>query len=199
METLFTRTLNQLREYDITQNKSLPLPEQTGTREFDQLNQVLTRLIGHAHLAYGNQKQFVENAAHELQTPLAVIRSKLDLLINSTPRSPRETASLLADITRANEHLSPAQQSLLLLHQDRQQPVSGAGIRRSRCPTRSKSSSPITRPSMTATCPSSQRIHRTDPASPSKRQLLPDRDPDQQPRQQCHPAQRSPAVGCGSG
>lgn len=110
----FYATLNQLREYDITQNKSLPFPEQTGTREFDQLNGVLTRLIGHAHLAYGNQKQFVENAAHELQTPLAVIRSKLDLLIDSSTLT-EETANLLADITRANDHLSQLNKNLLLL------------------------------------------------------------------------------------
>jgi signal transduction histidine kinase len=106
--------MNQLQEYDIIQNKILPLPAQTGTREFDQLNQALTRLIGHVHLAYSNQKQFVENAAHELQTPLAVIRSKLDLLINSSTLT-EETASLLADITQANDHLSQLNKNLLLL------------------------------------------------------------------------------------
>jgi signal transduction histidine kinase len=110
----FYATMKQLREYDIIQNQSLSLPEQTGTREFDQLNQVLIRLIGHVHLAYSNQKQFVENAAHELQTPLAVIRSKLDLLINS-PSLTEETANLLADITQANDHLSQMNKNLLLL------------------------------------------------------------------------------------
>jgi signal transduction histidine kinase len=110
----FYATMKQLQEYDITQNQSLSLTEQTGTREFDQLNQVLSRLIGHVHLAYSNQKQFVENAAHELQTPLAVIRSKLDILINSSTLT-EETAHLLADITQANDHLSQLNKNLLLL------------------------------------------------------------------------------------
>jgi signal transduction histidine kinase len=110
----FHATMKQLRDYDITRNQSLPLPEHTGIREFDQLNQVLTKLIGHVHLAYNNQKQFVENAAHELQTPLAVIRSKLDLLINSSTLT-EETAALLEDITQANDHLSQLNKNLLLL------------------------------------------------------------------------------------
>jgi len=110
----FYATMKQLQEYNITQNQSLSLPEQTDTREFDQLNQVLIRLIGHVQLAYSNQKQFVENAAHELQTPLAVIRSKLDLLINSSSLT-EETANLLADITKANDHLSQLNKNLLLL------------------------------------------------------------------------------------
>lgn len=110
----FYATMNEIKEYDIVKNQSLPLTAQTGVREFDQLNQVLTQLIGNVTQAYRNQKQFVENAAHELQTPLAIIRSKLDLLINS-PHLTEETANLLADITEANDRLSQMNKNLLLL------------------------------------------------------------------------------------
>ncbi len=110
----FYATMKEVNEYDIIKNESFQLPTQTGIREFDQLNQVITTLIGNVTQAYRNQKQFVENAAHELQTPLAIIRSKLDLLINS-PHLTEETASLLADITAANDRLSQMNKNLLLL------------------------------------------------------------------------------------
>ena len=110
----FHATLNTIREYDINGNQSLPLPRQTGIREFDQLNLVITDMIGHVNQAYSNQKQFTENAAHELQTPLAIIRSKLDLLIDSSSLT-EETAGLLADITEANDRLSQMNKNLLLL------------------------------------------------------------------------------------
>src|SRR5450432_408705 len=49
-----------------------------------------------------------------MQTPLAVIRSKLELLINQ-PNITEKSASLLADITEANERLSQMNRTLLLL------------------------------------------------------------------------------------
>ena len=60
----FYVTLKAVQTYDITQNQSLPLDGQTDTREFDQLNQVITRLIGHVNQAYGNQKQFTCSSFH---------------------------------------------------------------------------------------------------------------------------------------
>src|ERR1700722_73881 len=51
-------TLKAVQTYDINQNQSLLLDGQTGTREFDQLNQVITQLIGNVNRAYSNQKQF---------------------------------------------------------------------------------------------------------------------------------------------
>jgi signal transduction histidine kinase len=110
----FYATMKKIKEYDIVKDQSLQLTQQTGIAEFDQLNQVITRLIGNVTRAYSNQKQFVENASHEIQTPLAIIRSKLDLLINSAGLT-EETAGLLADITEANDRLSQMNKNLLLL------------------------------------------------------------------------------------
>jgi signal transduction histidine kinase len=110
----FYATMKEVNDYDIVNNQSLALTAQTGIQEFDQLNQVINQLIGNVTLAYSNQKQFVENASHELQTPLAIIRSKLDLLINS-PELTEETAHLLSDITEANDRLSQMNRNLLLL------------------------------------------------------------------------------------
>lgn len=112
--TPFFSTMQEVKQYDITRNQSLRLPPSTGTTEFDQLNKVITSLIGNVNQAFHQQKQFVENASHEMQTPLAIIRSKLELLINQ-PELNEKTASLLSDITEANDRLSQMNRTLLLL------------------------------------------------------------------------------------
>lgn len=110
----FFSTLQVVKKYDIVQNQKLSLPSSTGTTEFDELNNVVASLINNVNQAYQQQKQFVENASHEMQTPLAIIRSKLELLINQ-PELTEKAASLLSDITEANDSLSQMNRTLLLL------------------------------------------------------------------------------------
>lgn len=110
----FFNTLQQVNSYDIIRNQFLHLPAETGTVEFDQLNNVVGELVGKVNTAYHNQKQFVENASHEMQTPLAIIRSKLELLSNQIGLT-QKAASQLADITEANDRLSQMNRTLLLL------------------------------------------------------------------------------------
>ena len=110
----FYATLEKTGSYDVVQNTAFQLQEETGITEFNQLNSELSSLIEKVNQAYSNQKQFVENASHEIQTPLAIIRSKLELLINE-PGLTEKKAALLADITQANERLSQMNKSLLLL------------------------------------------------------------------------------------
>jgi signal transduction histidine kinase len=112
--TPFYSTMTAVRGYDIRQNKPLLLDGATGIEEFDRLNQTLLDLIDHVDQAYRNQKQFTENASHELQTPLAIIRSKVELLIEG-PGLNEDSAQLLQEITEANERLSQMNKNLLLL------------------------------------------------------------------------------------
>ncbi len=49
--------------------------------EFNLLNSSLGLFIENADREYTGLKEFTENASHELQTPLAIVRSKLDVLI----------------------------------------------------------------------------------------------------------------------
>ena len=110
----FYETLKVAGNYDVAHKPSLGLQGETGISEFNELNRELNSLTTNVNQAYANQKQFVENASHEIQTPLAIIRSKLDLLINQ-PDITETTAALLSDITEANERLSQMNKSLLLL------------------------------------------------------------------------------------
>src|SRR5215210_4173211 len=110
----FFATINKMEEYDITKNTALDIPNETGIVEFNRLNNELNKMITRVNSAYYNQKQFVENASHEIQTPLSIIRSKLELLINQ-PDLTKKSASLIGDITEANDRLSQMNRTLLLL------------------------------------------------------------------------------------
>ncbi|HEV3411430.1 MAG TPA: HAMP domain-containing sensor histidine kinase [Puia sp.] len=112
--TPFYDTMDAIRRYDIQRNKPLVLTGRTGVDEFDRLNLTLTSLIDDVNRAYNNQKQFTENASHELQTPLAIIRSKVELLMDA-PFLTEEIATQLGDINDANERLSQMNKNLFLL------------------------------------------------------------------------------------
>jgi len=110
----FYITINKLNTYDISKNTSINLKTKTGVAEFDELNRVTKQLINKDQLAYQSQKQFVENASHEIQTPLAIIRSKADLLMEQ-PDLNEKTAELIHDIAEATTRLSNLNKTLLLL------------------------------------------------------------------------------------
>ena len=63
---------------------------------------------------YLNLKEFSENAAHEIQTPLAVIRSKTDLLMQQKKLN-KDSISLIKSINEATTKLFKLNQGLLLI------------------------------------------------------------------------------------
>ena len=56
--------------------------EKTGVTEFDQLNRMLEEMMEKMQADWVNLREFTDNASHELQTPLAIMKSKLELLLN---------------------------------------------------------------------------------------------------------------------
>ncbi|GEN68308.1 sensor histidine kinase [Chryseobacterium rhizosphaerae] len=52
-------------------------------KEFEELNVEINEMIERNELVFYQQKQFIENASHELQTPLAIVINKIDLLIQN--------------------------------------------------------------------------------------------------------------------
>lgn len=99
----FYNTLDQIQDFEIDKNRK-PEFAATDVEEFNRLNKSLDRLIEKNTAIYKTQREFVENAAHELQTPLALFQSKIDNLLQtgiSAEQSPI-LDSLNTDVGRLN-------------------------------------------------------------------------------------------------
>lgn len=108
----FKRTMRVIQQFDLKQKEPIRLPA-TRTSEFRELNTFLLQLTESARKDYQSLKEFTENASHELQTPTAIIRGKLELLMESDIRD--EQAILIAEMQNALERLSRIHSSLTLL------------------------------------------------------------------------------------
>ena len=109
----FYQTLSLTEQFNIQKNEVLHFPL-TDTQEFNQLNRVLETLIHNNVQAYKIQKEFTENASHEMQTPLAVFRSKLDLLLQQ-PDLTEEQMEIILTLHQENSRLVRMNKNLLLL------------------------------------------------------------------------------------
>lgn len=109
----FYTTLQKLRNYKVEKHEPLSLSKSSIT-EFNDLNTSLQELTDRTHQSYISQKEFTENASHEMQTPLAVFQSKLELLMQTTPLS-EEQALLMSDLADAGQRMVRLNKSLVLL------------------------------------------------------------------------------------
>lgn len=76
----FHQILRNLSRYRFGEAKSFEsVPTQVS--EFEELNQQIQVMIDRNEEVFHSQKRFIENASHELQTPLTIMASKLDLLL----------------------------------------------------------------------------------------------------------------------
>jgi len=102
-----------LQRYNVDQHEPLSL-DQSSIKEFEDLNRSLEGLAQRARDVYFSQKAFTENASHEMQSPLAVFQSKLELLMQTAPLTP-EQARLINDLADAGRRMSRLNKSLVLL------------------------------------------------------------------------------------
>lgn len=109
----FRVTLNKLKQFDINKTKEIQF-SQSDILEFEELNHELTRLIKRNSDAFQQQKTFIENASHELQTPIALLKSKVDFLYQQKGLS-KEQWSLIESINLSLSKLSRINKNLLLL------------------------------------------------------------------------------------
>ncbi len=109
----FYHTLDKLRTYRVEDHEPIVL-SQSNITEFNDLNNAITRLAEKDRLAYVSQKEFAENASHEMQTPLAVFQSKLELLLQTSALD-SEQAALIHVMEQASMRMSWLNRSLTLL------------------------------------------------------------------------------------
>lgn len=109
----FNDTLNQLKKFNLNNQNKINFIK-TDTKEFEELNDSLSRLIDHSIAVYKGQKEFTENASHELQTPLAIIKNKLDILLQSKDLTDQHY-EIVEEINMALTRSSRINKNLLLL------------------------------------------------------------------------------------
>ncbi len=109
----FYETIDKVKTYHLTDQETLKL-EKLPIDEFSLLNQSINEMVDRIQQDYGSLKNFTGQAAHEMQTPLAVVRTKLDLLMQSEALL-EKNAQHITDIEKAVQRLSRLHQSLLLL------------------------------------------------------------------------------------
>ena len=108
----FYNTLNQIQDFELDKSKT-PQFTDTDTDEFNQLNKSLSKLIDKNISIYKSQKEFVENASHELQTPLALFQTKIDTLLQLNLNE--EQSDILSSLNNDVSRLNRLNKNLLLL------------------------------------------------------------------------------------
>lgn len=109
----FRETLDQLKNFNLNTQTQIEF-DKTDTTEFEELNQSLRKLIAHNISVYKTQKEFTENASHELQTPLAILKNKLDLLLQDANLTEKQY-NIAEEMNKALTRSSRINKNLLLL------------------------------------------------------------------------------------
>ena len=109
----FYDSLNKIKEYDLSRTAKLQMIP-SDIDEFNELNRAIEAMTDKIQTDYKNLKEFTENASHEIQTPLAVIQAKLELLMQRDNLK-EEDVILIQAISDAISRLSRLNQALLLL------------------------------------------------------------------------------------
>ena len=109
----FNSTLQQIKQFNLSGKEKVQL-EQSDINEFTELNDAVRIMTGRVSRDYDEIKSFTENASHEIQTPLAIIKSKLELLSQSENLKEDQMNSIQS-VYEATNRLSKLNQSLILL------------------------------------------------------------------------------------
>ena len=109
----FYHSMQMIKEFKLHDTTQIRL-EKSNIEEFDLMNTTLQNALNKAQNDYYVLKEFTENASHELQTPLAIISSKLDVIIQSEDLKESQSKAI-AGAYEAIQTLKKLNQSLLLL------------------------------------------------------------------------------------
>jgi two-component system sensor histidine kinase ArlS len=109
----FYVALQNMRQYEVNKQPDLGFRPST-TDEFNELNKAIEHLFSRSHDLFLQQREFTENAAHEMQTPVAIFQSKLELLMQTSPLN-LEQAQLIQTLDATTRRIIRLNKSLLLL------------------------------------------------------------------------------------
>ena len=109
----FFENLSRLKKYDVAQKEPIHI-QLSEISEFEELNQVISSLIEQVKKDFQNLKEFNENISHEIQTPLAIIRNKVVLLLERKNLDEKDLRLIEAVYQETNK-LSKIGKSLTLI------------------------------------------------------------------------------------
>jgi two-component system, OmpR family, sensor kinase len=102
------------RAAGVTAAETGVLPVPPARDEISRLAVTLNDMLGRLGLALEHERRFVADASHELRTPIALLRTELELALRR-PRSPDELRFALGSALEETERLSRLAEDLLLL------------------------------------------------------------------------------------
>ncbi len=109
----FNQTLEALKNFRVDKEGGIQLPAANIT-EFKELQNSIFKLAETNTQLFKTQKTFTENAAHELQTPIAIILANIDLLLQQ-PELNADQARQIENISIAGNKIKRLNKALLLL------------------------------------------------------------------------------------
>lgn len=109
----FHYSLSKIHDFNIQKGEPLRLPK-TRTTEFEKLNGFINNMTERALHDYNNLREFSENIAHEIRTPLAVASGKLDLMLQNKSLDSKEL-DLISDAQSSLKKISKIQHALGIL------------------------------------------------------------------------------------
>ncbi|WP_027378892.1 sensor histidine kinase [Chryseobacterium daeguense] len=110
----FYSILDKLKKYQFGVPDSSLAPQNYSITEFEELNMEIDEMIERNELVFHQQKQFIENASHELQTPLAIAINKIDLSIQNENLD-KKNMNFLTEIKNDLRRMAGLNKSLLML------------------------------------------------------------------------------------
>ncbi len=118
----FYKALNILKNFDVQKGGNVKF-QKSKVDEFNTLNTELAKLTDKVTRDYRNLREFTENMSHETQTPLAIIRSKLEILLQNSP-SEENAKQILSTLDSVNR-LSKMNKGLIMLTRIENEQYSG--------------------------------------------------------------------------
>ena len=111
--SVFYSTIRKLEDFELSKIQSLSL-ETAEVQEIKKLNEVFEKMATQIYNDFEAQKEYTENVSHELQTPLAIISSKADELMQGENLSKNQMEQL-ALLLETTNRLSKINQALIFL------------------------------------------------------------------------------------
>lgn len=107
---------NRMKEVNV-QNLSNQIEVKETGDEIEEITISFNDMIIRLSRLFGEEKSFLQNAAHELRTPLAVLKTKIDVFKKNENNSIEDYKKMLASVTEYNDRMSHMVQMLLQIQE----------------------------------------------------------------------------------